>query len=927
MEQLNSSRLRAACICALILLLSTSLSAKTIYVKWDSPGPTFDGVSWDTAYHKVSEGLSASVSDDEVWVARGTYVECITLTAGVGLYGGFAGTETLRAERDWKANVTILDGNRQGSVVTSPEGADNSTVIDGFTIRNGKGSLSVGGGIMCPASSPTISDNVLTNNTGGAIHCRYSSPLIVHNAILMNSGGGIVSRLGSGGVIARNTIRLNTGGSGISCTSSSPLIMDNAIEENTGFPGVGIGGGILCGGDCSPVITGNRIVANRAEYGAGIRCYLWSSPRIYHNVIASNIGTFGAGISSNTSSPIIYNNRIVANTAEGARPYGGGMSCYGGSPMILNNTFVGNKVVGSQSADGGAIDSRISSATIANNIITLNSSGICARGTLPAPVVRNNCVYRNDLYDYDGVPVGDGDIVADPGLASIEFGNFHIQPDSPCVDAGDDSVVQQDWTDVDGEPRILGAHVDIGADESDGRRFPEGPYVMVRVSSDGNDDNDGSTWALAKRSVQAGIDAASAGGGDVWVRSGTYPERVNLQCFAYVYGGFSGVETSRQERDWIANSSVLDGQQSGRVVTALSVSSWSAIDGLVIRNGWGSGVYCYYSSPDIRNNVIEANGHRWAFGGGIYCDRSSPNISRNMITGNLAQTGGGIYCSSSAPRISNNVITDNLCVGGQGAGISCAGSTPVIAGNTIAKNGAGRYDHGDGISCYSSAARMVGNVVVFNTCGIRIWGTPPILEYNDVWGNRTFNYSGFTADPVPDPTGTNGNISEDPLFRDFAGGDYRLRPESPCVDTGTNEGAPPTDILGFPRPIDGNCDGIAVTDMGAYEYQPIRVLVDILPGDPSNTIRLRANRQIPVAVLSTPTFDAREIDPTSVVFGPGRATEVHGRGHWEDVNRDGRIDLLLHFSCAATGLTPGMETATLYGRLTNGEWITGSDRV
>jgi hypothetical protein len=127
--------------------------------------------------------------------------------------------------------------------------------------------------------------------------------------------------------------------------------------------------------------------------------------------------------------------------------------------------------------------------------------------------------------------------------------------------------------------------------------------------------------------------------------------------------------------------------------------------------------------------------------------------------------------------------------------------------------------------------------------------------------------------------------------------------------------------------VDGDCDGIPVADMGAYEYQPIRVLVDILPGNTSNIIRLRANRLIPVAVLSSPTFDAREIDPTSVVFGPGRATEVHGRGHWEDVNRDRRTDLLLHFSCAATGLAPGMESATLYGRLINGEWITGSDRI
>jgi len=66
-----------------------------------------------------------------------------------------------------------------------------------------------------------------------------------------------------------------------------------------------------------------------------------------------------------------------------------------------------------------------------------------------------------------------------------------------------------------------------------------------------------------------------------------------------------------------------------------------------------------------------------------------------------------------------------------------------------------------------------------------------------------------------------GNISDDPLFRDPASGDYRLLPDSPCIDTAGTSG-PPDDLNGNPRPVDIAGIGREVTDtydMGAYEFQ------------------------------------------------------------------------------------------------------------
>ena len=81
-----------AMVCVSFLCVPSVRSA-IIYVEWDSPndGP---GSDWGHAFRTVAAGLNAAGSGDQVWVARGTYVERITLKVDVGLYGGFAGSES-----------------------------------------------------------------------------------------------------------------------------------------------------------------------------------------------------------------------------------------------------------------------------------------------------------------------------------------------------------------------------------------------------------------------------------------------------------------------------------------------------------------------------------------------------------------------------------------------------------------------------------------------------------------------------------------------------------------------------------------------------------------------------------------------------------------------------------------------------------------
>lgn len=122
----------------------------------------------------------------------------------------------------------------------------------------------------------------------------------------------------------------------------------------------------------------------------------------------------------------------------------------------------------------------------------------------------------------------------------------------------------------------------------------------------------------------------------------------------------------------------------------------------------------------------------------------------------------------------------------------------------------------------------------------------------------------------------------------------------------------------------------------AAEICPTEVDIDIKPGSDPNAINCRPNRNgvIPVAVLSTDTFDATTVDPASLRFGSpstviggGGATLAHGAGHLEDVDGDADLDFLGHFPVSDAGFTSGDTQGVLVGETTGGETIAGVDSV
>ena len=159
------------------LFASNPLSAATLEV-----GPS------GYKYSSVTAAINAAISGvDEVLVHDGIYLERIDFKGKAISVRSVNGPD-----------VTIIDGDKKGSVVTFNSGEEGDSLLEGFTIRNGHASR--GGGIFCDNSSPAIINCNISRNYasrgGGGIYCRYSPwPMTIINCTISDNtsfeGGGI----------------------------------------------------------------------------------------------------------------------------------------------------------------------------------------------------------------------------------------------------------------------------------------------------------------------------------------------------------------------------------------------------------------------------------------------------------------------------------------------------------------------------------------------------------------------------------------------------------------------------------------------------------------------------------------------------------------------------------------------------------------
>jgi hypothetical protein len=404
-------------------------------------------------------------------------------------------------------------------------------------------------------------------------------------------------------------------------------------------------------------------------------------------------------------------------------------------------------------------------------------------------------------------------------------------------------------------------------------------------------------------------------------------------------------------------------------------------------DGGGIGVAAYGDLTLMKSHVVGNTAASW--GGGIFASANSVSITDSTISGNTASgEGGGIVAYRGATTITNSVVSDNSAVDGGGISFhSSSGGVAVIdtaishnfasrhgggvmgpwgltvTGSTIEGNFAGQ--DGGGINSWDvqiTASTISGNTAGGSGGGIR-GGYPhyPLeLSQTTLSGNAASSGGGIDGyveirqSIVANSVGgdCSGSISDhgvnldsdgtcgagfgaitglDPVLDDNGGPTktHALLRGSSAIDSGEDE-CLATDQRGVVRPQDGDGDGIALCDAGAFEFQRAvlpSVEIDVMPGSDSNPINPRNRSVIPVAILGSEALDVADVDVATLAFGPGGARIAHRDGHLQDVNYDGIIDLILHFRTQDTGMACGAELAWLTGETLDGQPFEGTDSI
>ncbi len=770
-----------------------------------SVGGTYDGSSW--ALPMLLQTALTTNTCTEIWVKAGVYkpgatrTDTFNIPPGVAVYGGFAGNETSRDQRDPAANITILSGD----IDNNDTNADNNNIDETSADIQGSNSYHVvymDGTAGTPITATTILDGftitggqangVYPDLSGGGLFCsgegggNYCSPTLSHSAFSGNyaeSSGGAMFNDGTGG-------------------GSSPSLVDVTFSGNS----AGYGGGAMYNeSNSSPSLVNVTFSGNSAVYGGAM----------YNN------GYYG------TSSPSLVNVTISGNIASD----GGAMfnDAFNGtcSPTLTNVILWNNGAATAPEID--------------------NSPGVNSPGT---PTINHSVVQGSGgsgSWDTSLGTDGGGNIDADPllgplGMHGGSTATMLLGAGSSAVDTGDDGNCPA--ADQRGLTRPQGPHCDIGAVE---QRY------VCRVAPTVTGTYDGSSWALPML-LQTAL--TTPGCGEIWVKAGVYtPGSARTDTFSilpgvHVFGGFAGSETSRDERDPSANVTILSGDIDGNdtntdsnnidetsadiqgsnsyhVVTmdgttGTAITQGTILDGFTITGGdangtspqnFGGGLYCIGKggsgnacNPILSNLVFSGNSA--SDGGALFNDGSfsgtgSPMLSDVTFSGNNATTNGGAiynegYYGTSKPMLSNITFSGNNASGNGGAmyngggdGISSPTLVNVTFSGNMAHSGGAMYDDGSSAGVSSPTLSNVtfsgntadGGGAMFNdaTSGssspalsnIILWndtataespeifnaGATPSIDHSVIQGS-----GGSTSWDTSLGTDVGGNIDADPLL-------------------------------------------------------------------------------------------------------------------------------------------------------------------
>jgi parallel beta-helix repeat protein/predicted outer membrane repeat protein len=496
------------------LFLTLGSTAKVLRVDSGADGAA-DGETWADAFVDLQNALEAAQSGDEIWIAEGIYKpsseanpeSTFRLKSGLAIYGGFTGSESIRAERnpDPATNSTVLSGDSLGNDSEDlASRADNSlSVVSAFDLNQ---PATLGGLTIMSGGSLASS-----TGSGGGINTRDSSVILKGIRIIDNHGrgGGGCSLYDSTITLENCTFESNESGErggGIHSFRSQISITTCRFEGNASESG---GGAYLQ--ESNVLATDLSFLKNHgrnggAIYADGSQIALWNS-MLAENGNEDDPGSFvgrGGGINSRQCDFQITNCAFVGNLVKylGGAIYAVSDSAAGSlekNVKVINSTFYGNGVI---EAGPFPLPSTVFHCVASSNIILQNSI------VAPAPGQREQFVF-SDQPPFPGHPLHpesccnliEGgltgyeeiidasplfiDSIGPDGIPATADDDLRLQSNSPAVGNARTELLPNDSADLDadsntdeptpfdlaGQTRLAGLGLELGAFETQGLFF------------------------------------------------------------------------------------------------------------------------------------------------------------------------------------------------------------------------------------------------------------------------------------------------------------------------------------------------------------------------------------------------------------------------------------------------------------------------
>ncbi|MCA9951437.1 MAG: hypothetical protein KDE48_17430, partial [Anaerolineales bacterium] len=663
-----------------------------IYHVKPSTSGTADGSNWDNAT-TLQSALGSAAGGDEIWVAQGTYLpgnartDTFNLAQGVVVYGGFAGTELNRDDRDWAANPTILSGD----IGTSNDDSDNSyhvvtaegdfnltTVLDGFSIvagnANGTFPNDRGAGMFCNGvgfnhnCSPKLVNMQFMENTavyGGAMFNYGLSKPIITNAVFANNNAL------TGGAI------YNYGGNNY---DASPNITNVTFYDNTATNDGGAIYNYGTGGTSDPQLTNVILWGNTAVNGAQIYLYD-SAPTIRYAILQGGTsGIYYGGSSSNLINSIeIYNSDplfidplngnlgLQVNSLAVDKGYNNALGLFNvTTDLDANSRLVDGDGNGTTTVDFGAYEYQIvcpaTTTLFVNHSAAGDDSGNDWANAQPSLTAALNNATHCDI---DEIWVAAGTYF--PG--SNRTDSFNLVADVGVYGGFAGNETDRDARDWATNPTILSGDIGTPDDNSDNSYhvvYAEGAAGTVITSTtilDGFTITKGHANGQPENNQGGGLYCNGIGSGNE-----CSPSLSNL-IFQENTASFWGGGIYNRGDSGVSSPSL----------TNISFFDNTADRGAAIYNYGANGV----SSPSLTN--VSFSGNSADRGGAVYSygynGDSSPNLVNTVLWGDNASIGSEIYNDSATPIISNSLLQ-----GGIGSIFNDGSSNVTDGGNNIDVN-------------------------------------------------------------------------------------------------------------------------------------------------------------------------------------------------------------------------------------------------